>query len=336
MLWTRRHLPGIAAAIPADAANPRLGSGNAAGRAEKQDPFVAYRVALFRLQRRARLDVRKLWLDWYSHGWWPGVSISDQQRVLSSDWLRFPEAPSPDATARLFCLAHAGGSATAFRQWMATKPGDLEVVAVELPGHGDRIFEPLMTDIGEVAQAIRSAMSPYLDRPYALYGHSMGGAVALALAQLLAADPHIPSPFTLIVGACAPAASYADSSWWLSPDSSDTELVDWMQRVGGTPLDILAEPRLLRLILRIMRSDLALMDDWWINHTVTALQHPIRAMAGRYDVVVPATYMTGWRAETASDFSLTVVEGDHFFYSQATRPLAELIAADLRTELPAR
>lgn len=261
------------------------------------------------------------------------MNVADQRIVLSSSWLRFPEVRSPNVATRLFCLAHAGGSAIAFRPWMAATPPDLEVIAVELPGHGDRILERPMSDIGDVAAAIRSAMDPYLDRPYALYGHSMGGAVAIAVAQLLVADPDIPSPFTLVVGGCAPASGYADASWCLSPECSDEELIDWMHRVGGTPPDVLAAPRLLRLILRLMRADLAVLDSWWRTHQATALPHPIRAIAGRHDDVVPATEMTAWQAETAADFSLTVVDGDHFFYSQATRTVLTLIGADLAAEL---
>jgi medium-chain acyl-[acyl-carrier-protein] hydrolase len=254
--------------------------------------------------------------------------------ALSSDWLRLPETRSPDTAARLFCFAHAGGSAKAFRQWMAASPCDLEVIAVELPGHGDRIEEPFISDIGDLAQAIRSAMAPYLNRPYALYGHSMGGVVALAVAQLIATDPVISSPFALIVGGCASASSYADgSSWWLPPESSDEELIDWIYRMGGTPPETLADPQLLRLILRMMRADLSLLESWWDSHQVTALPYPVRALAGRQDPVVPASHMMGWRAETASDFSLTLVEGDHFFYPQATKTLFELIAADLPTGL---
>ena len=257
------------------------------------------------------------------------MDVTDQRIVLSSAWLRLPEARSPDAATRLFCLAHAGGSAIAFRPWMAATPSDLEVIAVELPGHGDRILEPPMSDIGDLAVAIRSAMEPYLDRPYALYGHSMGGAVAVAVAQSLAADPGVPSPFTLAVGACAPASDYAESSWCLSPECSDEELIDWIRGVGGTPPDVLTAPRLLRLILRLMRADLAVLDSWWRTHQATALPHPIRAIAGRNDAVVPAEDMISWQAETATDFSLTVVDGDHFFYPEATATVLELIAADL-------
>jgi medium-chain acyl-[acyl-carrier-protein] hydrolase len=260
------------------------------------------------------------------------VNVADQAIALSSDWLRFPEVRTPGAATRLFCFAHACGSAIAFRPWMAAAPPGLEVVAVELPGHGDRIAERPVSDIGDLAAAIRSAMGPYLDRPYALYGHSMGAAVAIVLARLLAADPHGLSPFTLVIGGCAPACDYARSSWYLSPECSDEELIAWMRRVGGTPPDVLAVPRLLPLILRLMRADLAVLDSWRRNHPPAPLPCPIRAIAGRHDAVVPAAKMSAWQAETAADFSLTVVDGNHFFYSQATRTVLKLIAADQAAE----
>ena len=263
-------------------------------------------------------------------------AIARQATVVSSGWLRFGEMRSPSAATRLFCFAHAGGNAVAFRPWMAAAPPDLEVVAVELPGHGVRIAERPMADIGEVASAVRSEMGPYLDRPYALYGHSMGAAVAIVLAQLLAADPDVPSPFTLVVGGCAPAPDYGKSSWCLSPGCSDEELIGWMRRIDGTPPEVLAEPRLLPLILRLMRADLAVLDSWWRNHQAAPLPHPIRAIAGRRDSVAPAAKMTAWQAETAAEFSLTVVDGGHFFYSQATRTVLKLIAADLAVGLSLR
>jgi surfactin synthase thioesterase subunit len=237
---------------------------------------------------------------------------------------------------RLFCFAHAGGSAIAFRPWMAEAAPGMEVVGIELPGHGDRILERPMSDIGEMAALIKSAMGQYLDLPYALYGHSMGAAVAITLAQLLVADRDSPSPFSLVVGGCVPAGDYAGSSWCLSPECSDEELIDWMRRMGGTPSYVLDHPRLLRLVLRLMRADLAVLDSWWRKHQVALLPLPIRAIAAEDDAIVPAEDMVAWQAETAAEFSLTVVDGDHFFYPHVTPMVMKLLAADLAVELPVR
>jgi surfactin synthase thioesterase subunit len=48
--------------------------------------------------------------------------------------------------------------------------------------------------------------------------------------------------------------------------------------------------------------------------------------------VSPAAKMITWQAETVADFSLSVVDGDHFFYSQATGTVLKLIAADQAAE----
>ena len=61
-----------------------------------------------------------------------------------------------------------------------------EVLAVDLPGHGDSAGSPpaSATVVG-LAQELASIISQQGDRPVVLVGHSMGGAVALEAARLL-------------------------------------------------------------------------------------------------------------------------------------------------------
>ena len=216
-----------------------------------------------------------------------------------------------------------------FSSWRRRLAEHVDLCLVHLPGRGRRMGEPPFKRLDALVEAIADVITDELQHPFAFYGHSMGAAIATTVAQLLAADPGTPSPFTLIVGGCAPALVCAESSWCLSPDCADEELIDWMRRLGATPPEVLAAPRLLRLFVRLMRADLAVLDSWWRNHETTALPHPLRAVAGRHDAVVPPAEMIAWQAETAAEFSLTVVEGDHFFYSQALRTVLKLIAADL-------
>src|ERR1700755_2123431 len=93
-------------------------------------------------------------------------------------------APRPEAPLRLFCFHHAGGSAALFRRWPASLP-EFDVCAVQLPGRGSRMIEPALESIPALVDGIAPAILPLLDRPYMLFGHSMGSAVALELAQRL-------------------------------------------------------------------------------------------------------------------------------------------------------
>src|SRR5205814_8095171 len=82
--------------------------------------------------------------------------------------------PVPECRLRLVCFPHAGGSASAYRSWPDSLPGDIELLAVRYPGRQDRLREPCLTSVAELADAVTGALTPYLDRPVALFGHSMG------------------------------------------------------------------------------------------------------------------------------------------------------------------
>src|SRR4051812_48826937 len=91
-----------------------------------------------------------------------------------------------DAAVSLVCVPHAGAGASAYASWRHLLPADVLLHSVQLPGREDRLGEPLPADLGAVADRV----APCLDRqtrsrPLVLFGHSMGGLLAYALAQRL-------------------------------------------------------------------------------------------------------------------------------------------------------
>lgn len=87
---------------------------------------------------------------------------------------------------RLFCLPHSGASAMAYNRWRRSLPEWLHVRALELPGRGMRMDEPLQCDIKRLAHQLADEISPELDRPFAIFGHSLGGLLAFELGACLA------------------------------------------------------------------------------------------------------------------------------------------------------
>jgi len=89
-----------------------------------------------------------------------------------SSWLVCPQRQLR-AKLRLFCFAYAGGSAWVFRPWAKQLPSDIEVCAIELPGRGQRLAEPALNHLPTVIQALGPELLPYMDLPFAFFGHSM-------------------------------------------------------------------------------------------------------------------------------------------------------------------
>src|SRR5688572_3060077 len=93
--------------------------------------------------------------------------------------------PSPAARSRLICIPYAGGTAKAFQPLAAALAPQVEVCAVEYPGRSTRFGEPLLRQVGTIVEQLGPALLPWLDRPFALFGYSMGGQVAFELARWL-------------------------------------------------------------------------------------------------------------------------------------------------------
>lgn len=93
--------------------------------------------------------------------------------------------PSPQASLRLFCFPYAGGSSLVFRTWAASLPKNIEICPVELPGRGMQMKLPYFTRMEALVNAIAPILLPYLDKPFAFFGHSMGGLLSFELARHL-------------------------------------------------------------------------------------------------------------------------------------------------------
>lgn len=58
------------------------------------------------------------------------------------------------------------------------------MTAAEPPGHGTNLM-PLETSIDRLAELYKEGLTGKLNRPFILFGHSMGGLVVYRLTQLL-------------------------------------------------------------------------------------------------------------------------------------------------------
>ncbi|RJL21437.1 thioesterase domain-containing protein [Bailinhaonella thermotolerans] len=237
-----------------------------------------------------------------------------------SDWFSTPHH-RPGARARLFCLPYAGAGAAAFRGWSAAAGPDVEVLAAVLPGRESRIRDNAPFDLAELATEVAALA----DRPYAIYGHSMGGRIGFELVRELRRRGVRP-PVRLYLGGCRPPG-LADPLAGLSAVDDET-LLARLSALGGMPAELLSEPELLDLVLPALRADFGWLDAYR-HREEDPLPVPITAFAGSEDPAVPAEAMRHWAAHTAAGFGLRVEPGGHFFLHEARDRILGEIRADL-------
>ncbi|HEY6804794.1 MAG TPA: thioesterase II family protein [Pyrinomonadaceae bacterium] len=243
---------------------------------------------------------------------------------VESKWLRSPR-PNPQAQLRLFCFPYAGGSDLTFRTWPRELPPDVEVCGVQLPGHGNRLRENSIDRIEPLVAALAPQLLPYLDRPFAFFGHSMGALISFEVARWLRRN-HAPKPECLFVSG-RPAPQIPDPER-RTYDLPEPEFIEELRRLNGTPREVLEHPELLQLMLPIIRADFGLCQNYRYQPE-TPLDFPIIAYGGTGDVEVSYEQLRGWHDQTSASFSQRMFEGDHFFLISAKLDLLKVLSSEL-------
>jgi medium-chain acyl-[acyl-carrier-protein] hydrolase len=232
----------------------------------------------------------------------------------------------PGSRLRLFCLPYAGGSAGAYYSWLDAFADDIEVCPVELPGRASRLRDPLIDDFDTLLAALHTAIAPRVDRPYALFGYSMGSLLAFELARKFR-QTGLPLPRRLFVAARgAPHISHGGPQ--LSSLGDDEFLREVQRRYRAIPDVLLADAEMRAMILRVMRSDLSVVESYRYR-AQAPLACPIIALGGRADPAANERALQSWREQTASGFMLRMFDGDHFFLEPRRAELLQLVRGAL-------
>ncbi|ELR97044.1 thioesterase II family protein [Gloeocapsa sp. PCC 73106] len=226
----------------------------------------------------------------------------------SSSWLTFPKT-NPKAQLRLFCFPYAGGSGWVFRPWLNHLPEAIELCLIELPARGKRWNESPIVRLESLLEALKGAILPHLDLPFAFFGHSMGGLVSFELTRLLATEHQISPVYLLVSGCRAPQIRDRNPPIHHLPD---TEFIQELCRLNGTPQAVLEDTELMQLVLPALRSDFEILETY--NYSAdTPLNCPIAVFGGLQDEKVPQEDLQAWKFQTNQTFYLEMFEGDHFF-----------------------
>lgn len=244
---------------------------------------------------------------------------------MATPWLACVK-PNPQARLRLFCFPYAGGGASIFRSWHEYLPPSVEVCPVQIPGRETRLRDGLFSHIGSLVQATVSALLPYLDKPFALFGHSMGAVVAFEFARLLRRRYGLEPLQLFVSGSSAPHLPHPDPPIHILPDA---EFLEELRRLNGTPQEVLENAELVELMLPILRADVAAYETYQYTDE-PPLSIPISAFGGWQDEKVNPERLQAWSDQTTASFTLRMLPGDHFFLRTAQSLLLQALSQELQ------
>ncbi|MBV9446594.1 MAG: thioesterase [Streptosporangiaceae bacterium] len=215
---------------------------------------------------------------------------------------------------QIFCFAHAGGGPALFRPWRDRLAPEAMVRPVLLPGRESRLSEPPFRRMADLIGPLCEALEPQLAQEYALFGHSMGAAVAYEVARRFS-EAGRPGPACLLVSGRAPRLMAGRRQ---VHDLPDEEFLAEVKRLNGMPPEVLDEPELISMLLPVLRADYQLAETYR-PLPGRQLRCPVTAYLSTSDPEVSEQEMLRWKQVTTGEFAMRIFRGDHF-YLKGDRP----------------
>jgi malonyl CoA-acyl carrier protein transacylase len=245
---------------------------------------------------------------------------SDILEELTSPW--FPSLnPQSTAQGRLFCFPHAGAGAAAYQSWPSLFPPEIEICPIQLPGRETRLNETAFTRLQPLIVSLTEAIAPYLDRPFAFFGHSFGALLAFELTRHFRRQG-LPQPFHLFLSARR-APQLPDHEAPIHNLSED-RFFEALKRWRGIPPSVLQDRDFTRLYQAPLRADFAALETYFYPKD-KPVDCRISCFGGIDDTTVKQIELEAWQEQTSQKINLKLFAGDHFFLENQQQEISSII-----------
>ncbi|MAD41415.1 MAG: hypothetical protein CL623_03385, partial [Arcobacter sp.] len=248
----------------------------------------------------------------------------------NTPWISCYEARE-NAKIRLICIPHGGGGPHTYKEWAEKLADFIEVYALCFPGRGSRREEDAICNMPELRDQISNVIAQISDKPYVMFGHSVGALVAYEVAKEIEKQGIMP-PLRLILSAHkTPQHSKETEPMYTL---SDEDLMNKILELGLLPEDVLENKELLDFILPPLRADFELSETYEYEKS-NALNIPITATFGKTDPLLNEQDIQKWKKYTNSEYKIKEYDGDHFYTLSKQDILFDDIVKDLEQDLKA-
>ncbi len=237
---------------------------------------------------------------------------------------------------RIVFLHGFGGDGPSWQPLLAALGNGFDAILVDLPGHGRSPLPQHGPSVNEMAEAVAQALDQAAIDDFHLVAHSLGGAVAMALA---ARGRHAIRSLTLL----APAGLGPDINGGfvsgLARATRIESLAPWLSRLFCDAT--LASPAFVAATMQA-RSDAGLREAQLriaeavfpdgtqaadFRHVVKGISAPVKIVWGEQDKVIPMHHALGTGGQAALHFLSGV---GHMPQVEATEAVARLVRQNIR------
>ncbi|WP_422529030.1 thioesterase II family protein [Serratia fonticola] len=223
----------------------------------------------------------------------------------------------------IFCLPHAGGGAHHYFGWTAHLAPEIEWEPLDYAGHFPRMDEPAYTTFEQAVQDLTEGMMARADgRLFALFGHSMGGALAYEIAQYMA-QRQLSEDLLFIAVSSALPPHRRDPNMPRYYEMPDRDFVQHLIDTGGMTAQSAAQAELMASYLPLIRQDYRLYHQYQ-SLSCAPLSTPLYALWGDREEECNDN-MPAWADYSHAFNGSKAYPGDHFYW----RDCLDAVTADI-------
>ncbi|NQY65012.1 MAG: thioesterase [Alteromonadaceae bacterium] len=247
---------------------------------------------------------------------------------MLNKWFVIPK-PNANADIRLICFPYAGGSPSTFISWAKDLPDNVELVIVQAPGRGARMFEPAYSDMNILISDLMKIFPRLLNKPYVLFGHSLGSRIAFELMNQLKML-NFPQPKHFIASGSKGPHIKSDKkpTYHLPQDEFITEL----KELSGTPEGVLENKELMEIFLPLLRADFEIAHKYCYAGK-TIFNCPISVLGGDNDEDISLLQLNCWDELFTTTADVHLVPGNHFFIDSNKEMVLEKVVNIMKASL---
>lgn len=172
-------------------------------------------------------------------------------------------------------------------------------------------------------------LAPFLDLPFAIFGHSFGARLAYELTLRLQQSSS-PCPVHVFISGCRSPHQPHRQPWLhqLPPGAFEARVIadnEHLSRIANID-------KFIYLMEPMLRAEIGMAERWG-GQNRPALDVPLSILSGRDDDIATPAKMSDWHLYTRRDCTFATFPGDHFFLHSCEFSLLTHIAQTLSVHL---
>lgn len=199
---------------------------------------------------------------------------------------------------------------------------NIRLELIELKGRGTRYGEGGYIDFEDAVNDVYlNIKDKIVDDKYAIFGHSMGSLLAFELYYKIIKNGGKVPKHMFFSGYQAPHYTIKRTPIYDLPDS---EFMSEIIKFGGTPIEVIQNEELCKLVTPILKNDFSILESYKYVQKSTPIKCNITILNGNNDRIT-SEELYGWKVHYAENTRILTFEGNHFFINNNMDEIIKLI-----------